>query len=108
MIVITFLTSIHPIKIMKQYKQVKEFHQAFGHPVGETPTFMDKERAKSRAQWMVEEYQHKRSDREGQSVKTLHWNVRHSYVPQAWQSIVPPPTTGEKGNLVSETEPISG
>jgi predicted HAD superfamily Cof-like phosphohydrolase len=39
----------------KQYEQVKAFHEAFNHPVSDTPTKISKDRAKSRAQWMVEE-----------------------------------------------------
>jgi predicted HAD superfamily Cof-like phosphohydrolase len=41
----------------KQWRQVAEFHKAFGHPYRETPTMLDKERAKARANWMMEEIQ---------------------------------------------------
>lgn len=37
------------------YNQVRQFHNAFNHPVANTPTFMDAERAKARASWVVEE-----------------------------------------------------
>ena len=35
----------------KAQEQVKEFHQAFGHPVGDKPTAMKLERAKGRSNW---------------------------------------------------------
>ena len=39
----------------KAQEQVKEFHQAFGHPVGDKPTAMKLERAKARSNWSGEE-----------------------------------------------------
>ncbi len=37
------------------YEAVKEFQQAFGHPVAEAPTFMDSARLSTRVAWMDEE-----------------------------------------------------
>ena len=39
----------------KSYKQVKEFHKAFNHPVSDVVTPMSQERALVRASWMKEE-----------------------------------------------------
>ena len=39
----------------KQWRQVREFHEAFNHPVKDRPTFLDPERAHARAEWMKEE-----------------------------------------------------
>ena len=39
----------------KEYNDVREFHEKFGHPVKETPTFLPKERAQKRYNWMLEE-----------------------------------------------------
>ncbi len=39
----------------KQYKQVKEFHEKFNHPVAEEVTFMGEDRANKRYTWMLEE-----------------------------------------------------
>lgn len=39
----------------KQFKQVKEFHETFKHPVAEEVTFMPAERASKRYAWMLEE-----------------------------------------------------
>lgn len=41
--------------INKEFMAVKEFHEAFGHPVSETPVSMSKERAKARYEWLLEE-----------------------------------------------------
>jgi len=41
--------------MMKQQQQVKEFQVAFNHPIANTPTFMDKKRAKARMSWVIEE-----------------------------------------------------
>jgi predicted HAD superfamily Cof-like phosphohydrolase len=35
--------------------QVRAFHEAFGHPVADRPTLMDRERMENRAKWMREE-----------------------------------------------------
>jgi len=40
---------------MKQQEQVKEFQLAFNHPVANVPTFMDKNRAEARMNWVKEE-----------------------------------------------------
>lgn len=37
------------------YERVKEFHQTFGHPVGDGPTLLSEERAAARLSWMQEE-----------------------------------------------------
>ncbi len=39
----------------KEWSDVKEFHDKFGHPCPEQPTMIDKKRALSRAKWMTEE-----------------------------------------------------
>lgn len=39
----------------KQWEQVREFHLAFNHPVGETPVPLSKERGEARCRWMREE-----------------------------------------------------
>lgn len=39
----------------KEWEEVKSFHKAFNHPVGEYPRCMDKERAEKRYNWMKEE-----------------------------------------------------
>ncbi len=39
----------------KEWSDVKEFHDKFGHPCPEQPTMLDKKRALSRAKWMNEE-----------------------------------------------------
>lgn len=41
--------------MIKPYKQVKEFHKAFGHPHNDKPTIMDKETALARSVWKIEE-----------------------------------------------------
>ena len=41
--------------MMKQQEQVKEFQLAFNHPVANVPTFMDKNRAEARMNWVKEE-----------------------------------------------------
>ena len=38
-----------------QYNEVKEFHQAFGHPVSNVPVSLTKDRAKKRYAWILEE-----------------------------------------------------
>lgn len=37
------------------FMQVRAFHQAFGHPVADAPTTMDRQRMEARAKWMREE-----------------------------------------------------
>lgn len=39
----------------KSFDAVKLFHEKFGHPVADKPTFMHKERAEKRYKWMLEE-----------------------------------------------------
>ena len=39
----------------KYFNQVKEFHQAFNHPIQDNPTLLHSERAKARYDWMIEE-----------------------------------------------------
>ena len=39
----------------KEYNDVREFHEKFGHPVSDKPKFMPKERAEKRYKWMLEE-----------------------------------------------------
>ena len=39
----------------KEWNDVREFHEKFGHPVAERPVMIDKRRALSRAKWMQEE-----------------------------------------------------
>jgi len=39
----------------KEWNDVKEFHEKFGHPVAEQPVMIAKKRALSRAKWMNEE-----------------------------------------------------
>ena len=39
----------------KEWNDVREFHEKFGHPVAESPVMIDKKRALSRAKWMQEE-----------------------------------------------------
>ena len=39
----------------KEYNQVREFHQAFNHPVAEKPISLTEERAQKRYAWMLEE-----------------------------------------------------
>lgn len=39
----------------KEWLMVKKFQQKFGHPVAERPLFMERERAKKRYNWMLEE-----------------------------------------------------
>ncbi|MFI3293794.1 MAG: hypothetical protein R3Y37_09800 [Rikenellaceae bacterium] len=39
----------------KEWNDVKEFHEKFGHPVATTPVAIDKKRALSRGKWMNEE-----------------------------------------------------
>ncbi len=41
----------------REYRQVRIFHKAFGHPVADTPTPMAQDRAEVRAKWMREEIQ---------------------------------------------------
>ena len=44
------------LQIVPDYEgMVKEFHEAFGHPVGGKPALIDPDRAKARAKWMREE-----------------------------------------------------
>jgi len=38
-----------------QYLAVRQFHQAFGHPVANIPTALSIERTKDRSKWMIEE-----------------------------------------------------
>ncbi len=39
----------------KEWSDVKEFHDKFGHPCPDNPVMIDKKRALSRAKWMNEE-----------------------------------------------------
>ncbi len=39
----------------KEWSDVKEFHDKFGHPCPEQPVMLDKKRSLSRAKWMNEE-----------------------------------------------------
>ena len=39
----------------KEWNDVREFHDKFGHPVAAEPKMIDKKRALSRAKWMNEE-----------------------------------------------------
>jgi predicted HAD superfamily Cof-like phosphohydrolase len=39
----------------KEWNEVKLFHQKFDHPVSEYPAFIEDQRAKNRAIWMMEE-----------------------------------------------------
>ena len=39
----------------KEWNDVREFHEKFGHPVATAPAMVAKKRALSRAQWMNEE-----------------------------------------------------
>lgn len=39
----------------KEWNDVREFHEKFGHPVALEPKMIDKKRALSRAKWMNEE-----------------------------------------------------
>ena len=39
----------------KEWCDVREFHEKFGHPVAEKPVMIAKKRALSRAKWMNEE-----------------------------------------------------
>jgi len=45
----------HPIGLNKSYFQVRNFHEAFGHPVADIPQPMDKDLAQNRTHWTVEE-----------------------------------------------------
>ena len=38
----------------KEWNDVREFHDKFGHPVAEQPKMIDKKRALSRAKWIAE------------------------------------------------------
>lgn len=42
-------------KSKSNYQSVKEFHQAFNHPVADKPTPLDKERNYTRSKWIAEE-----------------------------------------------------
>lgn len=37
------------------FLQVRDFHEAFGHPIADKPTILDRERMENRAKWMREE-----------------------------------------------------
>ncbi len=39
----------------KEWELVKKFHEKFGHPISDSPSFMKKERALKRFNWMLEE-----------------------------------------------------
>ena len=39
----------------QEWNEVKLFHQKFNHPVSDVPTFIERQRAKNRAIWMMEE-----------------------------------------------------
>lgn len=43
------------MSINKEYNMVRDFHEAFNHPVAEKPTLMEMERAKKRYKWLKEE-----------------------------------------------------
>ena len=45
------------------YNKVKQFHEAFNHPVSETPKLLSNERVEARAKWMEEEIQEFRDAR---------------------------------------------
>ena len=48
--------SIAPHAVMKkEWNDVREFHEKFGHPVAGVPKMVDKKRALSRGKWMNEE-----------------------------------------------------
>jgi predicted HAD superfamily Cof-like phosphohydrolase len=40
-----------------EYENVKAFHKTFGHPIGVTPTFLERDRVEKRYCWMYEELQ---------------------------------------------------
>jgi predicted HAD superfamily Cof-like phosphohydrolase len=46
-----------PVGLDKGFFQVRGFHKAFGHPIADKPTMLDKERAKVRTAWTVDEVQ---------------------------------------------------
>ena len=39
----------------KEWNDVREFHEKFGHPCPDAPRMLDKKRSLSRAKWMNEE-----------------------------------------------------
>jgi len=39
----------------KEFQEVREFHQAFGHPTSDVPVSLTEDRAKRRYAWMLEE-----------------------------------------------------
>jgi predicted HAD superfamily Cof-like phosphohydrolase len=39
----------------KQWENVREFHEKFGHPFKDKPQFVEKDRAEKRYKWMLEE-----------------------------------------------------
>jgi predicted HAD superfamily Cof-like phosphohydrolase len=41
----------------RQYDQVREFHNAFGHPVADLPTLLPPDRLAARIKWKLEEIQ---------------------------------------------------
>lgn len=43
------------MSIIEEYRKVKEFHRKFNHPVADSPTQMDTNRAAARYEWMLEE-----------------------------------------------------
>jgi predicted HAD superfamily Cof-like phosphohydrolase len=49
-------TALITLRIMKkEWNDVREFHEKFGHPVAEEPRMIDRKRALSRGKWMNEE-----------------------------------------------------
>ncbi len=41
--------------VSKEYHQVREFHNAFGHPISEKPMMLSEDRVVNRYKWMLEE-----------------------------------------------------
>ena len=39
----------------KEFQEVSEFHQKFGHPTSDFPVSLTEDRAKKRYTWMLEE-----------------------------------------------------
>ena len=58
----------------KEWNDVREFHEKFGHPVATEPKMIDKKRALSRAKWMQEEVAEVRAaeDSYAQADATVH------------------------------------
>ena len=46
-------TALITLRIMKkEWNDVREFHEKFGHPVAEEPRMIDRNRSLSRGKWM--------------------------------------------------------